>query len=74
MNWQPIETAPDEPHFRGLHVHQKRAQLPDYVYWDCCAGFIDDETGVWKTLSGDDCGWEADDFTHWLPMPIPPTE
>jgi len=72
--WQPIETAPDTPHFRGLWVRHQKTSYRNYWYWDCCAGFIDDEDGRWKTLSGDDCGWEAEDFTHWLPFPQPPEE
>jgi hypothetical protein len=74
MTWQPIETAPGVPHIRGLWVYVKRAEFPDYPYWDCYAGFLDDETGEWTTLCGDDCGWSADDFTHWMPLPEPPSE
>jgi hypothetical protein len=71
--WEPIETAPDGLHIRGLWVRVKRAGLSDFWYWDCYAGFIDDETGEWKTLSDDDCGWSAGDFTHWAYLPSPPT-
>ena len=71
--WQDIETAPDDTHIRGLWVRVKRAGIPDFWYWDCYAGFIDDETGEWKTLSDDDCGWSAGDFTNWIPFPAAPT-
>lgn len=69
--WQPIETAPNDgtPHIRGLHVHNNRG---DFIYWDCHAGRINDETGQFEDLGGEHTGWDADDYTHWTTLPEPP--
>lgn len=69
--WQPIETAPNDgtPHIRGLHVHNNRG---DFIYWDCHAGRINDETGQFEDLGGEHTGWDADDYTHWTTLLEPP--
>jgi hypothetical protein len=71
--WQPIETAPKDntPHIRGLWVYARGTRLA--LYWDAVAGYTTDD-GQFVTLSADDTGWDADDYTHWMPMPAPPKE
>jgi hypothetical protein len=64
---RPIETAPrDGWHFRGLEVTNN---VSGKTHWEWFMGQIDDETGEWHDVHDNDCGWTADDFTHWLPLP-----
>lgn len=72
--WQDISEPTKEDycaHLRGLWVTDRTT---GYKYWDAIAGHLDDETGEFKTLSGDDCGWSAEDFSHRMPLPDPPPE
>lgn len=74
--WRPIgmmtRRQAEETHFRGLWVYDATTKEP--LYWDAVCGFVDDD-GEFVTLSGDDCGWSADDFTHWMPNPrLPASE
>lgn len=73
MDWQPIETAPDEVvHIRGLWVY--RASTFERLYWQADIGFVNDDgefVGVGHT---GDFGWRADDYTHWMPLPEPPEQ
>lgn len=75
MNWQPIESAPKDGrgHLRGLWVTMKRTGLPDAKQWRSYVGYVHDQSGAFLDLDYDqDFGWEADDFTHWMPLPEPP--
>lgn len=68
--WLPIESAPRDGalHVRGLHVHR-----PDgtYLEWQAYAGSMNDE-GEFLNSSGESDGWEADDYSHWQPLPAQP--
>jgi hypothetical protein len=70
--WQPIETAPKDgtPHLRGLWV-KRISQGEFWDMWDMDVGHIDD-CGDFLNLYGEELGWEADDYTHWMPLPEPP--
>lgn len=73
--WQSIETAPNDgsEHIRGLWVTIKRSGAEDEIQWRSYAGFIHDESGRFLDVDyGEDFGWEADDFSHWMPLPEPP--
>ena len=71
MEWQPIETAPkDVLHVRALWVYSAQTKRP--VRWEAIAGYFDDETGEFCDHDGNS-PWRADDYTHWMPLPKPPT-
>lgn len=77
MPWRSIETAPDDQlHVRGLWVgsYDRNGQWRAHTF-QMSVGFIDDETGEWRDVNGDDTGWSADDYTHWcaIPLPLPNT-
>ena len=66
-----MENAPDEPHLRGIWINVMKPNKSEVVtrYIDVYAGSIDDETGEFKTINGDDTGWPTDEFTLWCPLP-----
>jgi hypothetical protein len=72
--WQPIETAPKdgtwilayEPSKWPPQCHVVRWGLPEY--W----GQAGDETWVTVALGPNPDTYEADDATHWMPLPDPP--
>ena len=66
-----MENAPDGPHLRGVWINVVRpnTSAPDSRYLDVYAGSIDDETGEFLTINGDDTGWPTDEFTLWCPLP-----
>ena len=69
--WQPIETetAPEEPHVRGLWVFSAQTKKPLYFCADI--GYVNDD-GVFVCMDGDDVfGWSADDYDWWAPLPLP---
>jgi len=70
--WQPIETAPEDgsTHVRGLWVRCARKDAEPFYYWESDIGSISDE-GEFLSSNGDDFGWRADDYTHWMPEPKP---
>lgn len=58
MEWQPIKTVPKD----GTPVdlwHKVGTRITD-VWWE-------DTNDCWS------CEWEDDSFTHWMPIPLPPT-
>ena len=69
MNWQPIETAPNDEtqHVRGLWVCKNRTGKR--LHWEAIAGRMED---------GDFCDhdgnapWWPEDYSHWMPLPEPP--
>jgi len=73
LAWQPIETAPSENHvlhIRSLWVYS--ALTGSALYFDMCAGYL--ENGDFISPSGDNCGWRPEDYTHWMPLPAPPSQ
>lgn len=71
MEWQPIETAPkDGLHVRGLWVHC--GYTGESLYWRADCGLVSDD-GDFVCVSGDDFGWCASDYSHWMPLPEPPS-
>lgn len=69
-NWKPIETYQEASarHARGVWVYNSRTAQPMYFQSDI--GWINDQ-GDFVNDSGD-FGWEASDYTHWMPIDIPP--
>lgn len=65
-----MDAAPKDGtlHLRGLWVHSAKTGKP--LYWQVDAGGYDD--GEFTGPHGDDFGWSADDYTHWMPLPSPP--
>lgn len=58
----------DGPHVRGLWVNVHEG----CPYFQQDSGFIDYDTGRFLGYDGDDFGWDADDYTHWMPLPTSP--
>ena len=54
--WQPIDTAPKDGSIIDLW-HRDYGRIPEN-WWVV-------EDACW-------CGWDADDITHWMPLPEPP--
>lgn len=70
--WQPIETAPDEPgylHMRGVWVCCVYTGMP--LYFAADVGWLT-EDGEFELPSGDDTGWRAEDYDWWCPVPKVP--
>ena len=72
MRWRTMDSAPKD---RWILVCDR--QEPDWagnmwvVKW-----FGDDEFACWWTSGGPNGGidYESDAFTHWMPLPTPPTK
>jgi hypothetical protein len=77
MEWLPIEDFYDDGngriHVRGLFV-TNQSVLPADTYFDAYVGYLDDETKEFKLLSGDYCGWDGDDFTHYHDLAPEPSK
>jgi hypothetical protein len=72
MTWQPFETAPkDGTEFIvfGL-MRGDWGYTEDQLTWTGCR-YENGEFRKTKPTSQYDCGWK---FTHWLPLPPPPTK
>ena len=70
MKWRTdMKSAPDEPHLRGLWVVNRRDKKP--LRFEMNSGHINDD-GEFVSLSGDEFGWRAEDYTHWSPLPETP--
>ena len=70
--WQLIETAPkDETHIRGLWVRNSKTKQQ---WWESFIGHIDEESGEFVDSYGNHCGWNVEDFQHWMPLPQPPQQ
>ena len=68
--WQPIETAPiNGNHQRGMWVYSHATGEP--IYWTADYGYVDSD-GDFCYAGGDQTGWRAEDYTHWMPLPKPP--
>lgn len=67
--WQPIETAPaDEYILCAANVtHNKTGKS----WWEMHTISIDSETG--EITADTDAGWAVEDYTHWMPLPPPPS-
>jgi hypothetical protein len=66
--WLPIESAPkDDQILAAIKVRNKIGK----TWWEHHIIVIDSETG---TISDMDFhhGWEADDYSHWRPLPTAP--
>ena len=66
VEWQPIETAPRDgtPILAILKVTNNKTNFAWHepnVIWA-----TDDESDWYR-------GWGFDDYTHWMPLPPPPT-
>lgn len=72
MEWREIDenTPQDVLHLRG---HWVRRLLPDGSHvteWQFGLGYVTD-AGDFIDTNGNDFGWAADDYTHWLSFVIP---
>lgn len=66
----PDNPPPDDPHVRGLWINVHKG----HPYFQIDSGFIDDDTGRFLGYDADDFGWDAGDYTHWMPLPTPPED
>jgi len=73
MEWQPIETAPKDgtPHVRGMWTYD--LMTGKAIEWMSDAGY-EDEDGDWVLSDACLSGWRAEDYTHWIPLPKPPSQ
>ena len=70
-----MENAPDHngaAHFRAVEVlNNKTGQS----HWDLHYGYIHDETGDFVDAeNGDPFGWNAEDYTHFKLITLPPAK
>ena len=70
LAWQDISSAPKDgtEHLRGLFVHNKstgKTVFEQHLGWITDDGSFGDENSP-------EFGWEAEDYTHWMPKPLPP--
>ena len=61
-DWQPIETAPRKSDHKILVCSNEFFYDVEVVEW------ADWKGGWWNG----NLAFEADDFTHWMPLPDPP--
>lgn len=72
MEWQPIETVPDDRYVLLF--------CPDTPSWngnmDVGKWFGDKENGCFWSCGGPNGGLELDgiEFSHWMDLPAPPTD
>ena len=74
MEWLPIDdqTPTDVIHFRGLWIHGPgKHGTSDPLFFEAHAGYVDDD-GYFVDQSGNEYGWSANDYTHYMPFPEPP--
>jgi hypothetical protein len=64
-----MSKAPDALHIRGMWVYS--SDSGERIYFDAVVGFVDDD-GDFIMPCGDPCGWRAEDFEYWMPLPKPP--
>ena len=68
--WEDIATAPvDESILCAVQVAHNKTGAS---WWEMHVISIDSETG--EISSDNDAGWAAGDYTHWRPLPAPPSE
>ena len=69
--WRPIESAPrDGTTF--LAAVEVMSNKTGAAWWELHLVACDDETG---NIHHDyDQGWSLDAYTHWMPLPGPPTD
>ena len=73
MSWQPIETAPKdgtwilvfEPSRYPPHHHVVQWGPPEWGDWP--------DTWVTMALGPNPDTYDAEDATHWMPLPEPPS-
>lgn len=70
FKWRPIDadTPTEKLHLRGMFINDGGTKR-----WEDCLGRVGDN-GDFEDQYGNDLGWKANDFTHWLPLPEPPKE
>ncbi len=68
--WQEIETAPkDETTFlAAIAVYNN---VTNRTTWEYALIFYDE--GQFQFFNDADTGWYAEDYTHWMPLPDPPS-
>jgi hypothetical protein len=72
MKWLTIESAPMDGtlHVRGLYVYRPDGSL---IGWEAWIGYVEDDGHDFLDSNGEHIGWEADHYSHWMPLPEPPT-
>ena len=69
--WRPIESAPrDGTTF--LAAVEVMSNKTGAAWWELHLVACDDETG--DVHRDYDQGWSLDAYTHWMPLPGPPTD
>ncbi len=69
--WHPMETAPhDEEILAAIFVRNINTRQS---WWERRVIVIDGETGRITDMDFDH-GWDACDYSHWMPCPPPPGE
>ena len=66
LEWQPIETAPKDA-VNILAVDARTCYEPMVVQWDKY------ENSDYSWLGSEGYKYHKDVFTHWMPLPEPPT-
>lgn len=69
-DWQAIETAPKDGTdiLVFTRIEPEGVEVQQVAHWD--GG--DDEQYPWQVSDGS--AYNRDMFTHWMPLPTPPTE
>jgi len=68
QGWRAIDSAPDDELFIAA-IEVNTVNGP--VYWQMDIVYIDDETG--DIALDCEAGWRLQDYSHWQPLPSPPT-
>lgn len=70
--WLPIEsvTIDEPPHVRIIPVYEYSV----FSHYEADVGYIDEDSGVFVDVFGNPTGWDADDYTHWQPLPPAPEQ
>ena len=76
MNWQPIETAPENEEFLAYDSVAKKMDVCHVLYVVSKSKIkliaqiqMDNEYGPFS----DEFGYDYANITHWMPLPEPPT-
>lgn len=72
VTWQPIETAPKDGSWVLVFEPSDYAPQVHVVRWGTPEWSGGDETWVTMALGPNPDTYDADDATHWMPLPSSP--